>query len=128
MADVFISYAREDVAAADRRGWERVITDAGMTVWRDAHIASGSTWTSDVGEQLRNAKAIFVIWSEHSWNSHWVRQEAFYGLMKGNLVPIMLKERPAQLELPFSAVQTRLNDSAGLKATLEALKVQVAKG
>ncbi len=127
MADVFISYAREDAAAADRRGWERVFADAGLSVWRDTHIASGSPWTSAVGQELRIAKVIFVIWSEHSWNSFWVRQEAFYGLMKGNLVPIMLKERPAQLELPFSAVQTRLNDKAGLAATLDAVKALVAK-
>jgi|CXWL01.1.fsa_nt_gi pantothenate kinase len=127
MVDVFISYAPEDAAAADRRGWERVITDAGMTVWRDTHIASGSSWTSEVGQELRAAKAILEIWSEHSWNSFWVRQEAFYGLMKGNLVPIMLKERPAQSELPFSAVQTRLNDRGGLTATIEAIRAMVAR-
>ena len=122
MADVFISYSREDLAFADGRGWTGVLERAGFTVWRDAQIASGNSWTEDVRTQLRDAKAILVLWSSNSWTSHWVRQEAFYGLMKGNLVPVMLKERPAALELPFSTLQTRQNDTKGIEATLQAIR------
>ncbi len=59
-----------------------------------------------------------------SWNSYWVRQEAFYTLMKGNLVPMMTKERETSLELPFSAVQTYRNNAAGYAELVAAIRAK----
>lgn len=124
MVDAFISYSREDKAFADGRGMERVLRDAGLTYWRDDQMASGSVWSTELSQQLHSARAVVVLWSANSWNSFWVRQEAFFALMKDNLIPLMIKERPAALELPFASVQTYQNDAAGFAAAIAAIRTK----
>ncbi len=88
MADVFLSYAREDRARA-----EQVATGlegAGIEVFWDNEIPPGATWADHIEQKLTQCKALIVLWSEHSTKSQWVREEARMGRDKGVLIPVMI--------------------------------------
>jgi hypothetical protein len=105
MADVFISYAHQDKSFADGRGIEKILKSVApqITFWRDSGITAGSTWNEEIRDQLRACKCVFVIWSETSWASHWVRQEAFYGYVRDILVPMRIDD--VALAPPFTHIQ-----------------------
>lgn len=86
MTDVFISYAREDNAQAERiaRGLEA----AGVSVFWDNEIPPGQTWADYIESKLNQCSAAVVLWSERSTKSQWVREEARMGRSK--LIPARL--------------------------------------
>jgi hypothetical protein len=88
MADVFLSYAREDAARAQQiaEGLEA----EGVDVFWDNEIPPGSTWADYIESKLTQCKALIVLWSEHSTKSQWVREEARMGRDKGVLIPVMI--------------------------------------
>jgi len=88
MADVFLSYAREDAARAQQiaEGLEA----EGVDVFWDNEIPPGSTWADYIESKLTQCKALIVLWSEHSTKSQWVREEARLGRDKGVLIPVMI--------------------------------------
>lgn len=67
MSDIFISYAHEDreraknmAAALEARGW---------SVWWDRKIITGQTYDQVIENELDAAKAVVVLWSQHSVGS-----------------------------------------------------------
>lgn len=86
MSDVFISYAREDNAQAERiaRGLEA----QGLSVFWDNEIPPGQTWADYIESKLNQCNVAVVLWSEHSTKSQWVREEARMGRSK--LIPAKL--------------------------------------
>ncbi|MGD9967681.1 MAG: DUF805 domain-containing protein [Hyphomonadaceae bacterium] len=86
MTDVFISYAREDAAQADRiaRGLEAM----GLAVFWDNEIPPGQTWADYIESKLNQCAAAIVLWSANSTKSQWVREEARMGRSK--LIPARL--------------------------------------
>lgn len=125
MPDVFISYARPDLAYADGRGMERVLRSLApeLTFWRDDSIGAGSVWADEICDNLRTAKAVIVIWSKNSWLSPWVRQEAFHAYMRGVLVPVRIDT--VVLEPPFTSIQTFENNQRGFEAVVTAVRAKV---
>jgi len=93
MADVFISYAREDQAPAERiaQGLEGL----GLDVFWDNEIPPGQTWADYIEGKLTACKVVIVLWSEHSTRSQWVREEARMGRDKAKLIPVMIDSAPA---------------------------------
>ena len=61
MADVFISYAREDRPAAQLLA--RALEAGGRSVWWDREILPGKDFAELIGAELARAKAVVVIWS-----------------------------------------------------------------
>ncbi len=101
MADIFLSYAREDEARI-----EPLVTafqEQGWSVFWDRHIPAGQSWRSHIGEALRDAKCVVVVWSRHSVSSRWVMEEAEEGQQRGNLVPVLLEA--VDLPIGFRGVQ-----------------------
>lgn len=88
MADVFISYSREDRARAEQVA--RGLGALGMDAFWDTDIPPGSTWADYIEGKLSQCKAVVVLWSEHSTKSQWVREEARMGRDKSKLIPAML--------------------------------------
>ncbi len=88
MADVFISYAREDRPQADMiaRGLQAI----GLECFWDTEIPPGQTWADYIEGKLAACKAVIVVWSANSVGSQWVREEARMGRDKGKLVPVVL--------------------------------------
>lgn len=93
MADVFISYAREDRPRAElvTRGLQAM----GLECFWDTEIPPGQTWSDYIESKLSVCKAVVVLWSAHSTGSQWVREEARMGRDKGKLIPAMLDNSPA---------------------------------
>jgi adenylate cyclase len=88
MADIFVSYARNDralvapiVAVLEKQGW---------SVWWDPSIAPGQEFDRLIADELRYASAVVVVWTPNSVESGWVRGEARDAAERGILVPVRL--------------------------------------
>jgi hypothetical protein len=88
MSDIFLSYSHEDrervrpvVARLEAQGW---------LVWWDRTIRPGQRWEEQLRDELKNCRAVVVIWTRNSVKSAWVHLEASAGLEIDALVPIQL--------------------------------------
>lgn len=94
MADVFISYKREDRTRIARLA--QAIERHGFTVWWDLDLVGGERWSKRIKAELDAAKCVVVVWSNQSiasddtYVSEWVENEADVGANKGILVPAMV--------------------------------------
>ncbi len=93
MADIFISYAREDRSRAELVA--NALSAAGIETFWDTDIPPGKTWADYIEGKLSAAKALIVLWSEHSTKSQWVREEARIARDRHKLIPAMLDATPA---------------------------------
>ena len=82
MTDVFISYKRrlrprvEEIAAALRA--------RGVTVWYDAALEAGTSFSAEISNEVRSAGCVLVCWSDDAFphggdTSGWVVGEATIG-------------------------------------------------
>jgi hypothetical protein len=85
MADVFISYKSEDREWAEKL--DALIQSAGYTTWWDTSLETGERYNERIDNELRAAKAVIVIWSERSWVSAWVKEEALFARDRDRLLP-----------------------------------------
>jgi TolB-like protein len=85
---IFLSYAHADRAKAQRLA--SILEQAGYTVWWDALVEGGSRFAKSIDEALDKADAVVVLWSKHSVESDWVRDEAAQGRDRQRLVPLSL--------------------------------------
>lgn len=102
MADLFISYAREDRDTA--QSLALALEQAGLTVWWDRRIAGGSDFTRVIAESLAGARLVLVLWSEISVQSSFVRDESSRARDAGKLLPVRIEE--VQLPLGFGQIHT----------------------
>jgi TolB-like protein/Tfp pilus assembly protein PilF len=109
MGAIFLSYAREDRACAERLA--RVLGKAGHQVWWDRHIQSGREFAAEIESQLEKADIVLVAWSKHAGKSPWVRDEAAIGRDRGRLLPILVDGS----EPPIGFRQFQALDLAGWK-------------
>ncbi len=99
MADIFLSYNREDrpraLQVAEALGQE------GLSVWWDSDLRAGENYDEVTESNLRGAGVVVVLWSKRSVQSKWVRAEATIGQRKSSLMPAMIEEcdRPLLFEL-----------------------------
>lgn len=88
MADVFISYAREDHEVAARLA--QLLEARGWNVWWDRELVPGESFDEVIEQELTGAKAVIVLWSAVSVQSRWVRSEANAAVEHGTLIPVVL--------------------------------------
>ena len=101
MADVFISYARENGGEAALL--ELALKNAGYSVWRDTDLKPRTNWDTQIEQQLRAAKSVVVIWTPHSARSEWVRIEAEFARSQNKLVPTIFHR--CDIPIAFSLIQ-----------------------
>jgi hypothetical protein len=101
MAEIFISYAREDEARI--QPFVRALENEGWSVFWDRRIPAGQTWRSYIGKALSNASCVIVAWSLHSIGSSWVSDEADEGKQRGILIPVLLDS--VELPMGFRSIQ-----------------------
>lgn len=103
MSDIFISYTREERAAA--RHFAECFAAEGFSVWWDAVLRSGETFDEVIEKELRAAKAVVVLWSPRSVTSRWVRAEATLADRANKLVPVIIEtcNLPLIFELTHAA-------------------------
>ena len=109
MADVFVSYSRNDkarvsplVAAIKAKGW---------SVWWDPSIAAGQQFDDQIEAELQGASAVLVVWTPTSVASRWVRGEARDAAERDILVPVRFDN--ARLPIDARAIQTTDLDDWG---------------
>jgi len=101
MADVFVSYAREDEAQA--RKVAEALRAQGYRAWRDDELPAHRTYAEVIEERLNSAEAVVALWSEHAARSQWVRAEADTARNRGTLIQASLDGTIPPL--PFNQIQ-----------------------
>jgi hypothetical protein len=101
MADIFISYAKEDRDKA--RELARLLEERHWTVWWDRQIEIGQSFDKVIERELRACSCAIVLWTTLSLESDWVRGEARSAARRHILVPILAEDVEPPLE--FSALQ-----------------------
>ena len=99
MADVFISYAREDRETARRLAEH--IEKAGGSVWWDRSLLPGDRFSRLIRAQLEEAGWVIVLWSESSVDSDWVEAEAGFAREADKLVPALIEDVRPRIPLEF---------------------------
>ncbi len=103
MADIFLSYAREDLAKAERLA--NALEKLGWSVfWDRSSILAGEDFEEVIEVAIDAASCMIVAWSEASKRSDWVRGEAQLGREQKKLVPILLE--PVKPPIAFRALHT----------------------
>ena len=95
MTNIFISYAREDLVAA--QDVARLLEDRGWDVWWDRDLIAGQRFDEVIEQQITSAEAVIVLWSKSSVASEWVRSEASAAAERDVLVPAQIDETPVPL-------------------------------
>lgn len=90
MADVFVSYAREDEARVG--ALVRLLEGHGLSVFWDRRIPPGSSWRDHIGRALSEARCVVVAWSTASVASDFVAEEADDARQRGVLVPVLIDD------------------------------------
>jgi formylglycine-generating enzyme required for sulfatase activity len=89
MAEIFISYAREDIGTARRLAAE--LEARGWSVFWDRRIPAGRRFADVIAQQLEAAKCVIALWSTAANTSDWVLEEAEDGKMRGILAPALIE-------------------------------------
>ncbi len=102
MADVFLSYSREDRERV--RPLQSRLAERGLDIFWDTEILPGHRWDEELQHKLEFAKCVLVAWSANSVRSHWVKDEASYGRDRKMLLPVTIDG--TEPPLGFRQIQT----------------------
>ena len=101
MADVFISYARADEAVARRVA--KALEREGLDVWWDEQLPAHRAYADVIERNLKEARAVVVLWSRTAAASQWVRAEADFARTAGKLVQAQVDGTLPPM--PFNQIQ-----------------------
>lgn len=102
MTDIFLAYSRKDEARVARL--EKMLEDAGLSVWWDCYLPGGERWQSKIESEHSAAKVVLVCWTHASVSPEatFVQDEAFRAGVR--LVQVIL-ERGARPPLGLGQFQ-----------------------
>ncbi|UOY00193.1 DNA/RNA non-specific endonuclease [Blastococcus sp. PRF04-17] len=100
-AQVFISYAREDEAVAQRL--RELLHGEGWDVWWDRDLYVGTTWEQHLLQVLEGCRAVVLVWSAAAAASDWVGREMAAAAGAEKLLPCVLDATP--VPPPYDALQ-----------------------
>jgi hypothetical protein len=89
VADVFISYAKEDRAKAQELA--SFLSEQGRSVFWDRTIVPGEDFSIRIAAEIDAASCVLVLWSAHAIASNWVIDEADVALRMHKLVPALIE-------------------------------------
>jgi len=102
MADIFISYKKEDRVLAER------VADAlegrSLDVWWDRDLIGGDDFRRRIKDEIDRAKVVIVIWSPLSVESDFVIDEAARAHAQEKLLPVTFEDA-IEPPMGFGAVQ-----------------------
>lgn len=93
----------------------RVRGSAGCDRWGDRDLASGTRCLAETGSKLKSSKAVVVIWSKTSVDSHRVADEAGVGRDERRLAALSFEGSMP----PLGFRQFQVTDSAGGKGGID---------
>lgn len=108
---VFLSYAREDLATAERLA--AALDAAGISVWWDRRLLAGQDWSLLIEEKLETARSVVVLWSQSAAESRYVRDEARRAIGRNVYVGALVEE----CTLPLGFGETQVEDLTGWLST-----------
>ena len=114
MTEVFISYSRRDLIAAEElRAW---LEKAGVRTWMDTELVGGARFADEIEIRITKCLAVIVLWTPSSIQSQWVKEEAHKALGLGKLVPVKSANlNMSILPLGFSRLNTlELENAEGI--------------
>jgi hypothetical protein len=107
MADIFISYSRDDAQLT--MDLARDLEARGYTTWWDTSLLPGVEFPAEIQHQINAAQAVIVIWTNASISSKWVGAEAHLAYGQNKLVTTHAQGfNPAIVPLPFNTMQSSL--------------------
>ena len=104
MANIFVSYSRRDRKRV--KPLVELLENQGWSVWWDRDISPGDSFEELIDRQITEAQVVIVVWSKHSIESRWVRNEALESMERDILVPVQLDA----LKLPVAFRQAQSAD------------------
>lgn len=107
MADVFVSYKKEDRAVTERV--VALLRTERRSVWWDDGLTPHQAWDATIEQQIEAARAVLVLWSPRAVASDWVRSEAHYAQEHGKLLPVVIE----RCTLPLAFVLRQAVDLSG---------------
>lgn len=107
MADIFISYKREEKEQAQRL--RDALEHFGYSVWFDIELLSGDEFRPVILEMIDQCEVVIVLWSRLATKSQFVVDEAAYALQRNKLLPAMLEP----CDLPFGFGGIHADDLSG---------------
>jgi hypothetical protein len=110
VSDIFISYAREDRATAQRLA--QALEERGFSVWWDWDLIGGANYRSKIRDVIAEAKKAIVVWSRHSVTSGFVIDEASEARKLGKLIPVSIDR--SDPPFGFGDLHTIMLDDPGL--------------
>ena len=98
MADIFISYARDEHAEAEKL---RLALEAlGLDVFMDVErLDAGEVFTDVIEREIKSASAVIGVWSPHALSRPWVRTECDIANRRKVLLPVII-EPIGELDTP----------------------------
>ncbi len=104
MSDIFISYASEDRATAQK--FADALESLGWSVWWDREIPLGKAFDQVIEEELNAARCVIVLWSKDAVRSRWVKTEAAAAADRECLIPVLIDDTVIPFE--FKRIQTAM--------------------
>lgn len=115
MAQVFISYAREDREYAHTLA--DLLAKRGFKVWWDWNLVGGEQFRDAIRRALDGSERAIVLWSHHSVASPFVIDEASAARAQTKLVPLLIDEASP----PFGFGDLHTIDTRDFEADLDAI-------
>lgn len=121
VSDLFLSYSRADRPLAER--FVSTATARGVNVWYDKDIGGGEDWREKIVEALGAAKALVILFSEHSNESRQLIKElAIADLIGKPVIPVLVSHcEPKGAYLYEMASRNWINIFPDPESRLEAL-------
>ena len=101
MADIFISYSRQDLPRA--KDIEHALSQCGWSVFWDRDLLPGEGYRRAIARELKEARCVIVLWSHTSVESEWVIDEAESGKQNDRLVSVRIDD--VEMPLGFRQLQ-----------------------
>ena len=118
---LFLSYAHADQPRAQKLA--AALEQSGFTVWWDELIEGGTRYARSIDQALESADAVVVLWSKHSIESDWVRDEASHGRDRQRLVPLSLDGSAP----PLGFRQYQMIDLSGWRGRADAPQMEAIR-
>lgn len=123
MSQIFISYSSKDRSQV--KSLAAILEKANFKVWWDKDIPPGARFDRAISKALDQSECILVLWSKNSVESDWVLEEAYEGMERDILLPLMIANtRPPFGYRRIQAIKLNslATSSTGVKQLLKALE------
>jgi len=87
MADIFVSYAREDAPIVD--GIARALRAGGFSVFSDRELVTGALLQEQIQREIETARLVLLVLSRHASKSRWVQHEIIAALEADRDRPVL---------------------------------------